>query len=377
MSRAVSTSVSGGHPSITELPERIERLAVAARERSRRLFAVERTVGETDPPAELHDWLIRQFGSIDAVRRQRVLQITNRATGEATLFSELRSRRPVQAPSLGEMAALIEETRGDPFCHPETGTTADPFGRVRGRRMVSGANAAKYEGHHGVHVFDEHDPTAFDAETVADLLHTGRAWADRARATDPAAIYYFLMWNSLWRAGASIIHGHAQVMLGRDQHYGRIERFRRDAIAWRERHGTGLVEDLVAVHGDLGLAIELSGVTVFASLTPIKEREIWIVGPTGADERDDAFTDATARTVLAYRDTLGVGAFNLALWRAPIATPPAGEDWGELPPIVRMVDRGDPASRASDIGAMELYAAPVVGSDPFGVIDQLRHAFRA
>jgi hypothetical protein len=38
------------------------------------------------------------------------------------------------------------------------------------------------------------------------------------------------------------------------------------------------------------------------------------------------------------------------------------------------VDRGDPANRTSDIGAMELYAAPVVASDPFRVAETLRDA---
>jgi hypothetical protein len=32
---------------------------------------------------------------------------------------------------------------------------------------------------------------------------------------------------------------------------------------------------------------------------------------------------------------------------------------------VRIVDRGDPTARTADIGAMELYAASVVSSDPF------------
>jgi hypothetical protein len=40
------------------------------------------------------------------------------------------------------------------------------------------------------------------------------------------------------------------------------------------------------------------------------------------------------------------------------------------------VDRGDPANRTSDIGAMELYAASVVASDPFRVAEALRPCSR-
>ena len=40
--------------------------------------------------------------------------------------------------------------------------------------------------------------------------------------------------------------------------------------------------------------------------------------------------------------------------------------------MVRLVDRGDPFHRPSDIGAMELYGTPIVGSDPYDLIEALR-----
>jgi hypothetical protein len=40
--------------------------------------------------------------------------------------------------------------------------------------------------------------------------------------------------------------------------------------------------------------------------------------------------------------------------------------------MARIVDRGHLGQRPSDIGAMELYATPIVGSDPFELIDALR-----
>ena len=68
---------------------------------------------------------------------------------------------------------------------------------------------------------------------------------------------------------------------------------------------------------------------------------------------------------------LGARAFNVAFFMPPLA--PAEEDWSDFPTVVRIVDRGDPANRTSDIGAMELYAAPVVASDPFRVAQTLRN----
>ncbi|HET9539000.1 MAG TPA: hypothetical protein VFQ46_00220, partial [Candidatus Limnocylindria bacterium] len=53
------------------------------------------------------------------------------------------------------------------------------------------------------------------------------------------------------------------------------------------------------------------------------------------------------------------------------------DGWDGMPPVVHLVDRGDPDSRSSDIGAMELYAAPVVGADPFAVVHALREGLSA
>lgn len=338
------------------------------------MFDISVVEGLTDPPPELHEWLEHHFGSVEAVRRQEIVRVTNRWSLEGALFSPLRSRRPVDAGSLRDVAREVEATIGDEFCHPETGTPADTWGRVRGRRSVTGANAAKYDGRHGVIIFDHHDPLAFDGESVLDMLHVGREWAEHGRAEDPAAWAYLLIWNCGPRAGGSIVHGHAQVLLGRNAHYAHVERLRRDSMAYGAATGGSYLEDLVSIHRELGLVVaEAEEVAVVASITPVKERELVIVGQPGMDEREPAFASAVARTVVAYRDVAGVRAFNLALHRPPIdQTVAASDGWQQLPPIVRLVDRGEPGSRSSDIGAMELYAASVVGGDPFQLTQDLR-----
>jgi hypothetical protein len=359
---------------IADLPRLIEAMAPESRHLAQMLFDVMVVEGLTDPPPELHVWLERHFGSVDAVRRQQIVRITNRWSLEETLFSPLRSRRPLDAGSMSAFAAEVQATVGDEFCHPETGTPADAWGRIRGKRSITGANAAKYDGRHGVVIFDHHDPLAFDHESVLDMLSVGREWAERGRAEDAAATAYLLIWNCGPRAGGSIVHGHAQVLLRSGAHYAHVERLRRDATAYAAATGGTYLADLVSVHRQLGLVVAEAGdVSVVASITPVKERELLIVGQPGMDEREPAFAEAVARTVVAYRDAVGVRAFNLALHRPPIDASVAEADgWQQLPPVVRLVDRGDPDSRSSDIGAMELYAASVVGGDPYDLTHDLR-----
>lgn len=359
---------------ILDLPRLIEALPLAGRQRAQRLFDVSLVEGRTDPPEEIGALLEEHFGSVQAVRRQQIVRVISRWTLDGALFSPLRGRRPHNGGELAAFAHEVEATIGDEFCHPETGTPADTWGRVRGRRSITAANAAMYDAHHGVIVFDEHDPLAFDEESVIDMLDVGREWAERGRAGDPGAWAYLLIWNCGPRAGGSIVHGHAQVLLGRGAHYPQVERMRRDALAYARDTGASLLSDLVALHRELGLAVaEADGVTTIATAAPVKEHELLIVGQPGMDERDPAFAAVVARTVVAYRDVLGVRAFNLALHRPPLdPAVAAGDGWETLPPVVHLVDRGDPDSRSSDIGAMELYGASVVGGDPFAMADELR-----
>jgi hypothetical protein len=371
-SRRPSTRAEGAALSgLLGLPERIAALTGADQRRAARLVEARVVHGRTVPPPELEPWLVTTFGSLDAVREQVIVKVGNPATGEATLFAPLRARRPIDgAGRAGDLVAEIAATEGDPFCEPETGTPAEPSGRLRIGRVVTGANAALADAHHAVLVFDPHDPLAFDNDLVSDVLAAGRAWAERAHAADPAATNYLLIWNCLWRAGGSIVHGHAQALLGSGPHYARIERLRRDAAAYAAASGGQLVPDLAAVHRSLGLAIaEPGGVTVVANLTPVKERELLVIGSAGMAETEPAFAGALARTLISYRDRVGVRSFNLAIWMPPLGS---RTGWETIPPMARIVDRGDPFVRPSDIGAMELYGTPIVGADPYDLVAAIR-----
>ncbi len=316
----------------------------------------------------MHGWIEKFFGSVDAVRAQRVVRVTNRVTHEGALFNELRARRPMEAKGTDDARVEIERSIDDPFCRPETGTPADEFGRVEGEHAITASNVAKYDAHHGVLIFDRHDPTAaVDERYLSDYLATARRWAERAHASDAEARYYFLLWNSLWRAGGSIVHGHVQMTATRGSHYPKIEALREAALRYREAYGRDYFEDLLAAHDALGVARRVGESLVLASLTPVKERELVVAAPPGADE--GALVPALARALAAYR-ALGVISHNMALFLPPLSDD--GRDWGGFRTHARLVDRGDPGNRTSDIGAMELYAAAVVSADPFRVIDAVR-----
>ena len=355
---------------ITDLPALIEGLPHENRALAERILDTSAMTGRLDPPEGMRTWIEKSFGSVDAVTAQRIVRVTNRITLEGTLFNELRASRPLDTGVNLDLDREIAATEGDPFCRPEEGTPADVFGRVKGAHATTASNIAKYDGFHGVVVFDDHNPLHLTPEKVSDYASVGLEWCREALEADPEAKYPFLMWNCLWRAGGSIIHGHAQVTATRGSHYPKVERLRREAAGYRSEHGSDYFGDLYRVHDALGLAIPAEGgVRAFASLTPIKEKELVVIG---ADPEDEDLHRTVGALLRSFVRDLGARAFNVAFYMPPLG--PAEEDWSGFPTLVHIVDRGDPANRTSDIGAMELYAASVVASDPFQVAGALRRS---
>ncbi|MBA2376938.1 MAG: hypothetical protein H0V75_12565 [Rubrobacter sp.] len=351
---------------ITNFPTLIENLPEKERNLAERIFDASASTGTLVAPEEMRAWIENSFGSIAAVSEQKIVRVTNRITLEGTLFNSLRASRPLDTEVESDLEEEISATENDPFCRPETGTPADVFGRVRGEHSITAANVAKYDAHHAVVVFDDHDPLDLTSEKVSDYISVAMEWSRKVAEEDPEAKYPFLMWNCLWRAGGSIIHGHAQITMAKGSHYPKIERLRRDAKAYEEEHGSNYFDDLFRVHESLGLDIPVEGARAFASLTPVKEKELIVIG----ESLDDGFGRSVGGLLERYVNTLGASSFNVAFHMPPLGS--TEEDWSGFPAMCRIVDRGSPANRTSDIAAMELYAASVVASDPFEVARVMR-----
>lgn len=354
--------------SILDLEELVAGLPPAVAAAARRIFAITASTATLEAPAEMEAWITRAFGSVDAVRSQRIVRVTNLVTLEGALFNELRSRRPKDVPGTDDLRTAIAGSANDPFCHVETGTPSDAFGHVAGRHGTAVSNVAKYDGWHGVLVFDEHDPLApMSAEVLAEHFRTARRWAEKGLAAEPEARYYFLLWNALWRAGGSIVHGHMQMTLTKGMHYPKVEALRRQALHYGTQHGADYFDELWSVHEALGLGTTVGGARILAYLAPVKEHETIVLGRPGGDET--TLAAGIAHTLATLRRD-GVTAHNLALYLPPLSAD--GSDWSRFPPLARLVARGDAGDRTSDIGAMELYAASVVATDPFRIGSALR-----
>ncbi len=359
--------MSGTEAEIANLDTVVASLPMAEKELFERIYQIGVAKGQLKPPQSMKPWIEAHFGSVDRTLEQKIVRVTNLVTLEEALFNQLRASRP-EGESLVCEPLETEELQDELFHDPLATTPEDTFGRVRGKHCITASNVAKYEGFHGVIIFREPNSLRFTREQVIDYIDTGWRWAQKAHTTDPAARHFFFMWNCGGRAGASIPHGHAQVMLGRRRHYAKVEQLRRAALSYRDQYGASYFDDLYRVHRALGCGFEKDGVRVMAYLTPVKEKEVVLI----AQELGRSLKERLYEVLACFRDRMGVTSFNAALYLPPIA--PVEEDWRGFPVIARLVDRGNPQSKASDIGSMELYASSVISSDPFDVAQVVRES---
>jgi len=215
-------------------------------------------------------------------------------------------------------------------------------------------------------IFNEFNPLKFSKEQVIDYIDVAGEWAKRAQAERPQAKYFLFVWNCLCRAGASIVHGHAQMMLTEGKHYAKIEGLRRAALDYRQNYGSNYFTDLFRVHHSVGCALDKGGVKILASLTPFRDNEVILM----SDELNLSLKERIYEVLTCLRDRIGVVSFNLGLITPPLAE--TEESWDGFPAMVRVLDRGNPNSRASDVGGVEIYAASVVSSDSIELARQLR-----
>ncbi|MBE2899626.1 hypothetical protein DNK57_02115 [Methanothermobacter thermautotrophicus] len=300
---------------------------------------------------------------IESVKEQKIIRVYNRWTGEGALFNSFRLKKPVM--DHGDAKKILKELLRDDarcdFCMPELYTPEDDFGRVRGQHSITASNIAKYDAWSGLLIFRKHNPLDFSFEELSDYLSTASKWFELA-AKSSGFRFPFIVWNCMPRAGASQIHGHMQLLLG-ERPYGKVSFLEEASRRYLETYGSSYQDDVFRVHSAIGLGAEYGDVSVYASITPVKEREINITFKSefGGDRKLQMCLFKILRCLI---DEAGVCSFNLSIH-------PFNQDMN-IPGIIRIVDRGSITSKSSDIGGMELFGSSVIGSDPYMIFDKIK-----
>ena len=345
--------------SILDLPEAYINFNKSARARFDRIFSFSLETGRLIIPLSMLSWAESHFGSVHSLEEQHILKINNKLTLESTMFNKLRSDRPMHTAAEISLKDLLADAEKEPFADVYKKTPEDVFGRIKGKFDTTAANVAKYDAMHGLVVFDNPDPLGFTREETIGHFDTALRWISRAHESDRTANFPVIAWNCLWKAGASLVHGHLQVLLGKREHYPMVQLMKLTQDEYRKRYKEDYFTDLFLVHEDLGLGSQEQKVSTFAQLTPKKENEIMIL----SNKADSLLFTRIYNVLATFTKDLNVKSFNVA-----VMLPPLDHSWLNFPVITRIVDRGSLTSRTADIASMELLLGQsVVASDPVHV----------
>ncbi len=347
----------------------IKKLSQSVKERFDRIYKYWETVGKLVPPKEMTSWIQTQFGELCGVVKQDFIKITNIVTYEGSVFNDLRTKRPIVFDGNFERVLQdIENTKNGAFAHPKISTPADTFGRVRGKYSITASNIAKYDGLHGLVIYSEHNPLLFSRRRVRDYFAVAKKWFIKAHKSNLKALYPMYTWNCLWKAGASMIHGHAQLVLTEGQAYAKVESLRIATHNYQERYKSNYFEDVYYIHKKLGLAFERDDIRIISKLTPIKDKELLLI----SNKFDDNLATVVSDVLTTLKEKMAVASFNLSIILPPMEE--TAEVWDHMPIIVRIVDRGKLTTQTADVGVMELYAQSIIETSPYEVYKELKSA---
>ena len=351
-----------------------------------RVYRFTISIGLEDIPESFIPKQLRWFGkkgetpeqTLERVKKQKIVRVYNQYTFEGASFNALRADRDIVGkgdPAIREkVRAHIDGKIGDDFCTPFDYTASDVGilnGRVQGLHCITASNSAKYDGVSGMVTFNEHDPLKFGLEQLTDYIDVAQRWFKAIHSTRQEFVYPVIGWNCLEKAASTQVHGHMQLLLGKDFHYAEVEHLRKASGDYRNEYGSDYFEDLIKIYDALGLSWHNGEATVMAELTPKKEKGITIV----AHELSTDTLGAAYHVLRCFIDQMDVVSFNVAILMPPLEQ---REGWENFPYIVRIVDREKITSAtstinsAADIGVMELFVNNIISSDPYKVIGGIK-----
>jgi diadenosine tetraphosphate (Ap4A) HIT family hydrolase len=302
----------------------------------------------------------------DEVRSQELVEIANVLLQHRATFGVLRSRR-VAPPNGPPAADLIDQERlqnGCEWCDGSVrGVVADAFGKVVSEdgRFIAQANLSRQASANGLITGDAqaHNFLRLSRADFLAMWSMVDPYIAEVKKADPSLRYFFIGWNGGPKSAGSVSHCHLNVLAWQHAHCA----FAEQVLA---RCPWNYWTRVLDIHREIGLTFRHGPVTGFASLCPVKEREVLWYAPdlmTGAD---------TLHRVLETLIEHGTNNFSVAAILAPDAALDAR--FGGWPRVLwRIVDRGDMRARHSDFGTVEVLGGTTIfSSDPWETAGWLR-----
>jgi hypothetical protein len=354
------------YSSIGEIQSLVRSLDPKLRNMFENVFDVNVYSGVSVPSSQIEPSILHEFGSIEAVRSQRIVKIVNKVTSNSATYNPLFDVRITSEKGLidsVEEANFSNDTIGGLLAHTVPGSISDPFDRVIGEHSVVTGTLLKADVYHGLLIPSGSGVTHFNNDVLTDYLRTSWRWIRTAHDYDKAAVYPLIVWNA--RVSDALGQGYPLepigLFLGKGKHYAAIERDRQAASLYRD----GVYDyyhDLFLIHEALGLGYSSCDTKTFVDLTPSHSGSEVVVL---SQNISDSVFDEVYHAFCMFRDQFTSAEFHFAMTSPPLGS--SDENWLGFPSVCRfVVPDGIIASRFGFNG-MDLFGQSVITRDPFVV----------
>ncbi|CAF1061312.1 unnamed protein product [Didymodactylos carnosus] len=300
---------------------------------------------------KVKQWLNNDEQLIAQIRNQKILKVYNRYTHEEMIYNSIRGKRPQSTSELSPenytMKLMKDTMKTCDFCEKNylSSTAEDSFGRLESKLSYTAANTFKYDRWHTLIVSRNHDTLHLTQDELEDMFELSKKWFKKAHDLEREYMYPEMIWDAMPKAGASQIHTHIQVSLGKDSYYGVIERTRQGAKQYSKDHShRNYFSDYLQ--------------------TPLKDLEVMIMG----EKLNKHFYRAIHLLFRAFIDDMNEYSFSFGMH-----LPPMNEAFvSNMPVLCRTVFRNPVTNLRSDMNGLDLYTSSVVGKDRYVLFRKLK-----
>eukprot|EP01065_Artemidia_motanka_P010891 TRINITY_DN15850_c0_g1_i1.p1 TRINITY_DN15850_c0_g1~~TRINITY_DN15850_c0_g1_i1.p1 ORF type:complete len:347 (+),score=33.01 TRINITY_DN15850_c0_g1_i1:128-1168(+) len=332
----------------------------------------------------------RRHGSVRTARR-----CSTRRPSSATHSDRERCRcsqvcgRPTTPPSNRWRRSACAFSRTAPSATPAFGTRSGPCtaaslcapptrsntaaadrivpgGRIRRGAVTTCSNVAKFAPFHSCAIFDHHEPM-LATEHATDVVAVADEYLAHVRRASSRPLRLLIGWNCMACSGASLEHGHAQLLC-----LPHAPRWAEDL----EADAGAALRDMISVAArtDTLLPHSGTGCCAFVSLSPGIHKEVLVAAPAPGEaggELGDRVGNGL-RAVLRAMRSEGTTAFNVVVTSIHAPKSGIGGPRGSVA-VARVGDRGPHDRKTAGFGFVEaLQVGTVGGTDPFAVAAGLR-----
>ena len=282
---------------------------------------------------------LKNYERFPEFQKQKIIFIKDKILETEAIFNFSRKKRP--QPS--QDANFFKE-ENDPFCDPYNLTPVDEIGRLENESAITAANLSKMADYHSLVIFKKHNFQDLSEKDFVFGVSLAKEWFQKIKNFDQEIKTQILIWNYHFRAAASILHPHFQLLAYKEIPQ-KIEFWQKKFEDYKGKFGSEYLDDYFKIAQKLEIAKELSGLRIWLSLTPFKEKTLFFYG-----QALESFWQVLEKLIKNNTQT-----FNIFY----LYSSPSIKDFGFF------VDRGSIDKVNSDFGTLEIFGLPVVSYDPW------------